>query len=123
MKMQQESLEAKLRTGLKERQFFYPATFETLEAILRSNFTSVPNLEVVEGEDHSRPQTSRVQEVKFYADSDLANEAFEGENFFCGEIGNFFSKKRNIEKVENTDRHDEKIFIAQMRNVRMFVST
>ena len=35
MKMQQESLEAKLRTGLKERQFFYPATFETLEAILR----------------------------------------------------------------------------------------
>ena len=87
MKMQQESLEAKLRTGLKERQFFYPATFETLEAILRSNFTSVPNLEVVEGEDHSRPQTSRVQEVKFYADSDLANEAFEGENFFCGEIG------------------------------------
>ena len=35
MKMQQESLEAKLRTGIKERQFFYPATFETLEAILR----------------------------------------------------------------------------------------
>ena len=82
MKMQQESLEAKLRTGLKERQFFYPATFETLEAILRNNFTSVPNLEVVEGEDHhSRSQMSRVQEVKFYADSDLANEAFEGGNF------------------------------------------
>ena len=120
MKMQQESLEAKLRTGLKERQFFYPATFETLEAILRSNFTSVPNLEVVEGEDHSRPQTSRVQEVKFYADSDLANEAFEGENFFVVKLAICFQKKG---KVENTDRHDEKIFIAQMRNVRMFVST
>ena len=92
MKMQQESLEAKLRTGLKERQFFYPATFETLEAILRSNFTSVPNLEVVEGEDHSRPQTSRVQEVKFYADSDLANEAFEGENFFAVKLVIFFQK-------------------------------
>ena len=44
MKMQQESLEAKLRTGIKERQFFYPATFETLEAILRNNFTSVLNI-------------------------------------------------------------------------------
>ena len=93
MKMQQESLEAKLRTGLKERQFFYPATFETLEAILRSNFTSVPNLEVVEGEDHSRPQTSRVQEVKFYADSDLANEAFEGENFLWSNW-QFFPKQK-----------------------------
>ena len=97
MKMQQESLEAKLRTGLKERQFFYPATFETLEAILRSNFTSVPNLEVVEGEDHSRPQTSRVQEVKFYADSDLANEAFEGENFFAVKLSFFFKKRKSWE--------------------------
>ena len=99
MKMQQESLEAKLRTGLKERQFFYPATFETLEAILRSNFTSVPNLEVVEGEDHSRPQTSRVQEVKFYADSDLANEAFEGEENFLGSNWQFFSLKKKKEKL------------------------
>ena len=104
MKMQQESLEAKLRTGLKERQFFYPATFETLEAILRSNFTSVPNLEVVEGEDHGRPQTSRVQEVKFYADSDLANEAFEGENFFVVKLAICFQKKEKLRTLTDMMR-------------------
>lgn len=67
MKMQQESLEAKLKTGLKERQFFYPTTFENLESILRNNFNSVDNLE----SEHDRW-------VKFYAKSNVANEAFRG---------------------------------------------
>ena len=70
MKMQQESLQAKWKTGLKEKQFFYPTTFENLEAILRHNFNAVANLD---NEDHGRQQ-----EVKFYADSTLANEAYRG---------------------------------------------
>lgn len=69
MKMQQESLEAKLRTGLKEKTFFYPVTFENLESILRNNFNSVPNLEESSEDD---------QLVRFYARSNLANEAFQG---------------------------------------------
>ena len=76
MKMQQESLEAKLRTGIKERQFFYPATFETLEAILRNNFTSVFNIEDDQRQQHHRH--ARVHEVKFFTNSALANEAFSG---------------------------------------------
>ena len=69
MKMQQESLDAKLRTGLKEKQFFYPTTFETLEAILRNNFNTLHNLDYEEA-NHDL--------VKFYAKSDAANDAFQG---------------------------------------------
>ena len=76
MKMQQESLQASLRTGLKERHFFYPTTFENLEAILRNNFNcgGVPNLGSSESEEHS----SKQQQVKLYTTSDAANQAFEG---------------------------------------------
>ncbi len=70
MKMQQESLEANLRTGLKEKQFFYPTTFENLEAILRNNFTSVNNL------DDEQRKSSKA--VKFYTESHQANDAFKG---------------------------------------------
>jgi len=73
MKMQQESLQASWRTGLKERHFFYPTTFENLEAILRNNFNcGVPNLGSSENEHRSKHQ------VKLYTTSDAANQAFEG---------------------------------------------
>jgi len=75
MKMQQESLEANLKTGTKEKQFFYPTTFENLEAILRNNFNAVPNLDDVHKQQNS---LSRQQEVKFYDNSATANDAFEG---------------------------------------------
>ena len=73
MKMQQESLQAKLRTGLKERHFFVPTTFENLEAICRNNFNSVPNLKLETGEHQAA--------VKLYSTSDAANQAFEGNAF------------------------------------------
>ena len=86
MKMQQESLEAKLRTGLKEKQFFYPTTFETLEAILRNNFNTLHNLDYEEA-NHDL--------VKFYAKSDAANDAFQGSTnpriLILGEISSFVS--------------------------------
>ena len=71
MKMQQESCPqaSHLRIGLKERSFFYPTTFENLEAILRNNFNCRPNLE----EDSSKNPP-----VKLYTASDRANQAFEG---------------------------------------------
>ena len=75
MKMQQESLEAKLRTGLKERHFYVPTTFENLEAICRNNFNSVPNLENSNGEHKA------ASAVKLYSTSDAANQAFEGNAF------------------------------------------
>jgi len=73
MKMQQEKLGANLKTGLKERQFFYPTTFENLEAILRNNFNAVPNLD-----DNYKTHHSSQQKVKFYDSSEKANDAFEG---------------------------------------------
>ena len=95
MKMQQESLEAKLRTGIKERQFFYPATFETLEAILRNNFTSVFNIEDDQRQQHHRH--ARVHEVKFFTNSALANEAFNGK---C----NDFSLNRLLHCIDGRSR-------------------
>ena len=84
MKMQQESLQASLRTGLKERHFFYPTTFENLEAILRNNFNcgGVPNLGSSESEEHS----SKQQQVKLYTTSDAANQAFEGNSLWLSII-------------------------------------
>jgi len=60
----------------KEKQFFYPTSFENLEAILKNNFTCQPNLEDAQANPSAfgGPQ----QEVKFYQRSDRANEAFQG---------------------------------------------
>jgi hypothetical protein len=76
MKMQQESLEAKKKTGLKEKQFFYPTTFEKLEIILRNNFNGVTNMD---DNKAAQKRMCRAQEVKFYTNSTMANDAFQGE--------------------------------------------
>lgn len=85
MKMQQDRLKvAKLKakaetsSSLKERQLFYPAAFEHLEAVVTNNFNSVTNL------DQDKPYPlERQQEVKFYASSLLANQAYKGELLFA----------------------------------------
>ena len=74
LKMQQDRLKAS--DGLKERQFFYPVAFEALEAVIRNNFNTVPNLD----QDGGPYPLERHQEVKLYSSSLLANQAYKGCN-------------------------------------------
>ena len=57
----------------KEKQFFYPTTFENLEAILRNNFNAVPNLD-----DNPNSHHNIQQKVKFYDSSEKANDVYKG---------------------------------------------